>query len=126
MIFGGQFSSTSANSASSTLTLTSVNVAPNPVVLNMGGEVVRDFVGNAVITAPKTWALSNDTDALEFKFSFEIDGAHAMTMPADFIMSDALWNDATKTWTPFDPGIYQANASFNGTDWILSIIGPYA
>ncbi len=126
MIYGGQFSSNGNGSGGgSTLTLTQVNTAINPLVLNMGGEVVRDFVGNAVIAAPKTWSLSNDTDALEFKFNFEISGLHAMTMPADFIMSDALWNDATKKWQPLDIGTYQASAAFNGTNWILSIVGPY-
>jgi len=120
MIFGGQFST-----IGDTLARASVSTISDPMVLNFAGSNQKNFVGSADILAAKTWELANAGNAQEFKFNFVLDAAYAQTMPNNFVMSDALWDDATKTWTPFDAGEYQASAVYNGTHWVLSIVGVY-
>lgn len=93
------------------------------ITLAMAAKQQRQFIGNAVITAPKTWA-DTGTDPFNYWFSFELDGAHAQTMPADYVMNDALWDNAAKIWTPVQAGVYLAYATFNGTTWTLEINGP--
>ena len=93
------------------------------ITLAMAAKQQRQFIGNAAIAAPKTWAVTG-TDPFNFQFEFELSGLHAQTMPANFFMNDALWDDATKTWTPLDVGQYLSSATFDGTNWTLSINGP--
>lgn len=120
MIFGGQFST-----IGDTLARASVSTIPDPIVLNMAGAAQKNFVGSADITEAKTWQLANAARGQQFFLNFVLDGLYAQTFPANFVMSDALWDDATKTWTPFDAGEYQAQAIYNGTNWVLSIVGVY-
>lgn len=93
------------------------------ITLAMAAKQTRQFIPDAVISAPKTWVVTG-TDPFIFQFSFELDGAHAQTMPADFVMNDGLWDDATKTWTPLSAGTYFAEAAYDGTVWTLTINGP--
>jgi hypothetical protein len=100
-----------------------VATAGGVITLAMDAKQQRQFIGDTDITAPKTWAVTG-SDPFDFQFEFVLDGLHAQTMPANFFMNDALWNDATKVWDPLDVGQYLATATFDGTNWVLSINGP--
>lgn len=120
MVFGGQFTWGSA----SLLQLLSVNTVPATLALNMGGSIQRNFYTSAPIAAPKTWQLQNNNNALQFNFMFELTGAFAQTMPADFISNDALF--AGGVWTPFIGGKYMASGVKNNSEWFVQFFGPFA
>lgn len=100
------------------------------LTLDMSNFAERIFKGDATVTGPKTWALSNSANALNIpSFIFTLSGLHAQTMPSNFKMSDARWNSSTKVWTPLDAGQYNAKAVFDGTSWLLTIdqnSGPFS
>lgn len=93
------------------------------ITMNMGNRQLRQFLASANIAAPKTWILSNTTNSFEFRFRFTLTGLHVQTMPADFKMTDPLFNTATQEWTPLDIGEYEAHGTYDGTNWNLSIVG---
>jgi hypothetical protein len=95
------------------------------IALDFANAAQRMFIGDPIIDGDRTISLSNDADALEMIFEFELDVPHSITFPASFRMSDALWDAGTQTWTPFDPGKYQGTAYFDGTNWNMNIIGPF-
>lgn len=97
------------------------------ITLDMVNRQLREFLASANIAAPKTWALANEARGFEFRFRFTISGGlHVQTMPADFEMTDPLWDPLGKTWTPVDQGDYEAHGKFNGTTtWYLTIVGIY-
>lgn len=107
----------------------SVDTSGGTITLNMDNRAQRTFKGSASISGPKTWALSNTTNALEILyFIFTLTGLHAQTMPSNFKMSDARWDSVGKVWTPLDAGQYNAKAVFDGTSWLLIIdqnSGPF-
>lgn len=100
-------------------------------------ECRKLFLGSADITSVKTWVFSKSAEnteaALEFKFSFVIDGltpgdsTHDQTMPATVKMSDGRVVPGTRKWRPYEDGEYLAKAtSFNnGTSWKLEISDVY-
>lgn len=106
-----------------------VATAGGALTLNMNDFAERIFKGDAIIAAPKTWALINSANALSIpSFIFAISGLHIQTMPSNFKMSDARWDSGAKTWTPQDTGIYNAKAVFDGSSWLLTIdsnSGPF-
>jgi hypothetical protein len=103
-----------------------VDVSLPNLALDMGSRQQREFTPSGIITAPKTWVISNGGSAFEFRMIFELDAAHAQTMPADFQMTDPMFNPATQVWTPLDPGVYEAYAVYNGTNWFLTITGLFS
>ena len=102
-----------------------VNTANATLPLNMGGKQQVQFVPSAAIAAPKTWVVTNDNNAFEFLFRFTLSGVDAQTLPADFLMTDPLFNPATNVWTPIDAGDYEAHGTYDGTNWYLTIVGLY-
>lgn len=102
-----------------------VPVAPANLAMNMGSKQQVDFIPSGNITAPKTWVISNETEAYQFNMRFTLTGLDAQTMPVNFQMADPLWNPATNVWTPIDIGTYEALATFDGTNWFLKIIGLF-
>jgi hypothetical protein len=107
-----------------------VATASSTLTLDMSDFAQRIFKGDATITGPKTWALSNSTNALSIpSFVFTLSGLHAQTMPSNFKMSDARWNSSTKVWTPLDAGQYNASLVYDGSSWLLTIdqnSGPFS
>jgi hypothetical protein len=107
-----------------------VDTSVATMTLDMNSFAQRIFKGSATITGPKTWALSNITNALNIpSFIFTLSGLHAQTMPSNFKMSDARWNSGTKVWTPLDAGQYNATLVFDGSSWLLTIdqnSGPFS
>ena len=103
----------------------SVSTASGTITLNLNSQIQRIFTPSADIGAIKTWALSNATNGLRIEFSFNLTGLYAQTFPSNFVMSDARWNTSTQEWTPLDTGEYLAKATYNGTNWRLTIEGPF-
>ncbi len=99
----------------------SINTAPATIVFNMLGEKQVLFVGSPVINANKILQVTGVGTAIELLFIFTLDAVRTITMPANFIMSDVRFDNATKVWTPFYGGKYKARALFDGGDWWLEI-----
>lgn len=101
--------------------LLQVSTALATITLNLNRKKQRVFVGSPTIDGDKTLALSNDSLALKFDFIFVIDGAHNLTLPAEFKMSDALWTDLTKVWACAEAGRYKMESVFDGSYWNTKI-----
>lgn len=96
------------------------------ITLDFAGNSQRIFTGVPAIAGNKSVALANDTNALVLYFSFELDAAgRSLQFPAGFRSSDALWDRATRTWTSLDAGAFQAEATFDGTNWNMVFLGVY-
>lgn len=94
------------------------------ITLDMNSQIQRMHVGSASFATPKTIALSNTTNSLVFSFSFTVSNVAAvLTMPSDFVMSSISWNGTD--WTPPETGNYEIGGSYDGTNWIVKIAGPF-
>lgn len=105
-----------------------VSTAGGTITLDMNSQAQRMFKGSASIAAVKTWALSNDLIAIFIpSVKFTMTTTDDQTFPSNFKMVsfDANWNDSTKKWTPPDVGTYEMSATFDGTNWLMKIQGPY-
>lgn len=105
-----------------------VSTAGGTITLDMNSQAERMFRGSASIGAAKTWALSNDTNAIFIpSVKFTMTTLNIQTFPANFKMAtyDANWNSSTQQWTPPDVGTYDLQAIFDGTNWLMTITGPY-
>ena len=97
------------------------------VVFDFAGQSKRSFIGSAAIAEAKTWAFSNNSNALKIEeFVFNMSGVFAqhLTLFRQAAISGD-WNDSTKIWTPPGAGDYIMNASFNGTLWLFNMDGPF-
>jgi len=99
-----------------------VNTSGN-ITLDMLNRQLREFNPSAAIAAPKTWILENASKAFEFRYRFTLSGLHVQTMPANFRMTDPMFNTSNQQWTPLDIGEYEAHGTFDGTNWNLTIVG---
>lgn len=107
-------------------TSSSVSVSGGTITLDfnqvgVGDLFRRKFVGSANITANKTVAFSNDTNAMEFSFLFQIDAGFYLEWPSTVIMNDVRWDTSTQRWTALESGKYRGKADFDGTNWFLEI-----
>lgn len=103
-----------------------VSTASGTITLDFGNETERRYKGSANITAARAWALDNDDNAVLIpSILFQTNAGVVHTFPAEFKMSNALWDSSAKTWTPLDAGRYEGSACFDGTNWWLKIEGPY-
>ena len=98
------------------------------ITLDMNNQSERMFRGSANIGAIKTWALSNNTPSIFIpSVKFTMTTTDDQTFPSTFkmVIFDANWNDATKKWSPPAMGTYEMSATFDGTNWLMKIQGPY-
>jgi hypothetical protein len=105
----------------------SASTAGATITLDMNSQIWRSFVGSATFATPKTMALSNTTNSLEFRFFFQITNVAAvLTFPSDWISADDSFNGTD--WTPPLIGKYYMTGDFNDTsnEWTVSIYGPSA
>lgn len=108
-----------------TVVSATTSTAGATITLNMDSKVQKIHVGSASFSNPKTLAMSNTTNALDFIFIFEItDLAAVLTFPADWISDD--FNFDGTAWTPGEIGKYKMGGPFDGTNWHVSIVGPNA
>lgn len=107
--------------------LTSVDVSGGTITFNFNNGTHRSFKASATIGAAKTWAFTNTTNAMELKYFFAMTTPDIQTMPATVKMQSFIgdWNDATKEWTPPAIGDFEAALSYNGTNWLMKIYGPF-
>lgn len=106
-----------------------VSTAGATITFNCNKQSDLMFVGSAAIAANKIWALTNDDYLRQLKFRFTLTAADLVqTMPAEvkMLLSSPVgaWDSAAKTWTPTEPGDYEAEFSNDGTTIILKIYGP--
>lgn len=102
------------------------STAGGTITLDMNSQIQRMHVGSASFAAPKTLALSNTTNSLVFEFSFTItDVAATVTCPASFKMSDTNFNSGTDVWTPPLTGQYEMGGTWDGTNWLVKVAGPF-
>lgn len=100
------------------------STAGGTITLDMNSQIQRMHTGSASFATAKVIALSNTTNSLVFSFSFTVtDVAAVLTMPSDFVMSSPYW-DGTD-WTPPETGLFEMGGSFDGTNWIVKIAGPF-
>lgn len=105
-----------------------VSTAGSAITLDMNNQAQRMFKGSASIGAIKTWILANETAAIFIpSVKFTMTTTDDQTFPSTFKMVtfDPNWNDSTKKWTPPSTGTYEMSATFDGTNWLMKIQGPY-
>jgi hypothetical protein len=101
-----------------------VDTSAANIALNMNNLFKQMFVGDDPITQNSVLAFTNDNNAVEFFFSFTISGGlYTLTLPDEVLMSDALF--AAHVWTPAAEGQYLMHGLYNGTNWEVTISGPY-
>ncbi len=108
-----------------------VSAAPSTA----GGTITLDFTnanrgvfkGSASFATAKVIAFAQASRALSFDFIFTITNAAAGTLefPATVEMSDARFNDSTQIWEADAVGKYKAHGEWDGTNWTVTITGPY-
>lgn len=100
------------------------STAGGTVTLDMNSQKSRMFVGSSSFATPKTFALSNETNGLQFQMNFEVTNVAAViTVPSDWLMADINFDGST--WTPPEIGKYVFGGGFDGTDWYVNVAGPY-
>lgn len=100
------------------------STAGSTITLDMNSQIQRMFVGSASFATAKTLALSNTTNALVFNFSYTVTNVAAViTMPSSFVMSDPNFDG--DDWVPPLTGNYEMGGTFDGTNWLVKIAGPY-
>lgn len=83
----------------------------------------RKFLGSASFSTTKEITFSNDTNAIEFDFFFNITNVAAiLTFPSSVLMDDVRWEaTGAQEWAPDGTGWFKGHAEFNGTNWLLDI-----
>lgn len=83
------------------------------------------FISSANIAAPATVTIGGGLNNFsEFKWRFNISNvAGVITFPANIKSSDPLF--VANVWTPLNTGEYECSGAYDGTNWNLTIIGPY-
>jgi len=105
----------------------SVDTTGSTITLDMVNLAERMFLGSANITSNRIWALANSSNAVIIRSVIFYTNANKVhTFPSTFKMSDALWDSSAHTWTNIDAGTYEMTAVYNGTSWIMKILGPYS
>lgn len=90
----------------------------------MGYTLERFFLLSPTITANRALALSQTTRARKVKIKFSADAGVVLTLPANWVMSYANFDDATKELTLLDAGAFELSAWFDGTNWNAELNGP--
>lgn len=92
--------------------------------LPMLSKSERTFVINPVINGTRTWQVTGN-NARKINASFAVNGLHAQTLPADWIVYtvSGIWDGVA--FTPSDIGRYQIDATWNGTNWEAIISGAF-
>lgn len=107
----------------SSMTEVTTDDSASPVILDMSNTQERLFVGSPAIGGARTIEMANIAGALRFSFFFNLSGLFALTLPSNFILNDARWNNGTKVWTPLDSGNYKMTGVYDGTNWWIDIVG---
>jgi hypothetical protein len=100
--------------------------------INVGGEIDLNFAGMperifqtaAPIATDIGIDISNFANATKGTWIFTIANLAIIHFPSDVLMSDARTN-GIKQWTPFDNGLYKAEFTKHGANWLVDINGPY-
>lgn len=104
--------------------IVNVSTATPVITLPMAYTRERYFNLTPPIAAPRTLALSGASRGRAINVKFSIDAGIALTLPSNFVMSNGLFDNATKEYTPLDTGAYTLTAWYDGTTWNATIIGP--
>jgi hypothetical protein len=99
-----------------------------PLVLDLKHNKEAIFVASAAIGVAKTWTLENKTLGQKITILFSISAAADQDFSTDAFKMEKIsgdWNSGTKKWTPPDVGDYEAIATWNGTNWLMKINGPF-
>lgn len=104
------------------------STAGSTITIDMLGAQQRVVQGSASFSTPKTVAMDNEDDALNFTFSFQItDVAAVLTLPTDFLLgaipAGSTWDG--DDWTPDQTGTYIMAGIQVGSNWHVNISGPY-
>lgn len=94
------------------------------IVLPMLSKGERIFSIDPIIDGARTWEVTG-INARKINASFEVDGLHPQTLPADWAVYtlSGVWDG--NAFTPSDIGRYQIVAVWNGTQWEAIITGVF-
>lgn len=109
------------------INLLAVVNAAGTITLNFRRGRDRQFNTVAAQGANFIIALSNDQNARRFEYTFEINADIEITFPLSVLMADALFNTSTNKWSndPGTTGKFLMTGVYNGTNWYISIKGPF-
>lgn len=104
-----------------------VTTTASPITFDLELTRLINFKGSANIGGARTWSFSNVPSGAEVVFDFNLTGGHAQTFPAGTkVVQSSGTLSGDKVWTPLDGGDYIAKMFYNGTNWRIQIIGPFA
>lgn len=103
-----------------------VDTSINPVI-NMANLKERIFLGTVAIAVARTWSFTNFANTIKARVFFTLSVASIQTMPANVFMQNFVgnWDITLKEWTPNATGNYEAEFTYDGTNFYLKIYGPY-
>lgn len=96
------------------------------VTLDFAGKRQRIFKLQPDISANRAISLANNSLALSFRLKFKItqdfiDATQYFQFPNNFQSNgQPLWNPANQRFSPVDPGLYEAEATYDGTNWQIT------
>jgi len=104
------------------LDIVTTSTASGTIDFDFALKQARKFMGSASFASAKAITFSNDANALEFDFVFNItNGAAVLTFPSSVTMDDVRWNSDDKEWTPDNIGWFKGHAELDGATWRLDI-----
>lgn len=116
--------SETADCACDEIDLVPVSSGLGTITLDFAGKRQRIFKIQPSFATNKLIALATTGLALSFRIKFQItqdfvDNAQYIQFPASFISNAGppLWNTSTKRYSPIDAGLYEAEATFDGSNW---------
>jgi len=102
-----------------------VTVNTTPTVLNFDFNGFQNVIFNssAIIAQNKTWSLPSDSVVRKAVFRFNISGIFTQQMPNNVKMTrfDMAWDATLFQWTPVEPGLYEAEMTYDNTNWYIKI-----
>ena len=81
------------------------------------------FNASSIIAQNKTWIFPTDSVVRRGVFRFNISGLFVQQMPSNVKMTrfDMAWDATLFQWIPVEPGLYEVDMTYDGTNWYIKI-----
>ena len=110
------------------ISVKSIDTSGATPTLNLYSLSDNVLVASALITSSKTFTIGNADHVARFEFLFTVNSSlpplifpSSVKMPLFY----STWNNGTKTWTPDQEGAYKMIFSYDGTYYLVEVVGPY-